>query len=227
MVDLTVDEDESFILANGIISHNSARKSIQEARGKNPLIGSFALKGKPLNITDCKRADILENDEIKSILLITGLKIGVPVKGIGDLRFGKIVIMSDQDLDGFHVSALLLNFFHHFWPELFKLGIIYRINTPLVIATLPKKVTQEFMTDEAYEEWAKTAPKHTARRYKGLGAFNTPVFKQIIEQRERYLVKFNSIEAADVESLSLAFSGARADDRKDWLGGVNYFSKFE
>lgn len=206
---------------------DSARKSIQEARGKNPFIGSFALKGKPLNITDCDRSVILDNREIKSILLITGLKIGVQVKSVNQLRFGKIVIMSDQDLDGFHVAALLLNLFYHFWPELFKLGVIYRINTPLVIATLKKGDTVEFMKDSDYETWAKTAPKHTARRYKGLGTFKTPVFKKVIEQRERYLVRITGIEDLDKESLSLAFDGGRADDRKEWLDGVNYFHKFE
>lgn len=206
---------------------DSARKSIQEARGKNPFIGSFALKGKPLNITDCERKDILENAEIKNILLVTGLKIGVEVKAVRDLRFGKIVIMSDQDLDGFHVASLLLNFFGHFWPELFRLGMIYRIATPLVIATLKKGEMIEFMTDEAYEEWAKSAPKHSARRYKGLGTFTTPVFKRVIENREKYLVRFSELEAKDAESLSLAFDGARADDRKEWLNGINYFDNFD
>lgn len=206
---------------------DSARKSIQEARGKNPYIGSFALKGKPLNITDCERKDILENAEIKSILLVTGLKIGVEVRTVHQLRFGKIVIMSDQDLDGFHVASLLLNFFAHFWPELFRLGVIHRISTPLVIATLKKGETKEFMKDEDYEAWARTAPKHTARRYKGLGTFTTPVFKRVIENREKYLVRFGDIEQIDQESLSLAFEGSRADDRKDWLEGVNYFHNFD
>lgn len=203
---------------------DSARKSIQEARGKNPFIGSFALKGKFLNITDCERSDILHNNEIKSILMITGLKIGVPVKSVNELRFGKICIMSDQDLDGFHISSLLLNFFYRFWPELFRLGVIYRFATPLVIATY-KKESKEFLTDDSYKEWAKTAPKHIARRYKGLGTFTTPVFKKVIENRECYLVKFSEFDMKDEEALNLAFSGDRADDRKVWLQGDNYFEQ--
>lgn len=91
-VDITVEDDESFILSNGIISHNSAQKSIQEARGKNPYIGSFALKGKPLNITDCSTTDILDNKEIKNIMLITGLKIGHSLERLDDEEWIEIEI---------------------------------------------------------------------------------------------------------------------------------------
>jgi len=206
---------------------DSARKSIQEARGKNPYIASFALKGKLLNITDCETADILGNKEIKNIMLVTGLKIGVKVKSVQQLRFGRIVIMSDQDLDGFHITSLLHNFFGHFWPELYELGIIYRINTPLVIAILKDKSELEFLTDDDYEQWSKKGIKHEAERYKGLGTFETPRFQKILEQRQRYLVRFSSLSEASQESLGLAFKGSRADDRKDWLAGINYFHKFE
>ena len=215
---------------------DSARKSIQEARGKNPYVGSFALRGKPLNVMDVDMFKILGgkskgnesdgNSEIQNILKITGLKIGVEVKSVKDLRFGKIVFLSDQDLDGFHVSSLLINFFAYFWPELFELGVIYRMNTPLVIADVKGKEV-EFMTDEAYEEWAKTAPNHKASRFKGLGKFKTARFKKIIENRANYLMKITKIEDTDKDRITLAFKGNRADDRKDWLNGVNYFSSFE
>jgi DNA topoisomerase-2 len=213
---------------------DSARKSIHEARGKNPYIGSFALKGKPLNVMDCDLAKVIGdkknnddgNNEIKNILKITGLKIGVPVKSVKDLRFGKIVILSDQDLDGFHVSSLLINFFAYFWPELFEMGIIYRMATPLVIATVKGKET-EFWTDEDYDEWSKTAPKHEATRFKGLGKFKTPRFKKILENRENYLVRIGKLEAVDFAGINLAFKGSMADDRKEWLNDVNYFNNFD
>lgn len=217
---------------------DSARKSIHEARGKNPYIGSFALKGKPLNVMDVDLKKIIGglekkdkkekdgNDEIKNIMKITGLKIGVPVKSVKDLRFGKIVILSDQDLDGFHVSSLLINIFAYFWPELFEMGVIYRMATPLVIAAT-KDGEKEFMTDESYEEWAKTAPKHVASRFKGLGKFKTPRFKKLLENRDKYLVRISKLETADLDAINLAFKGNRADDRKVWLNHVNYFNNFD
>jgi DNA topoisomerase II len=213
---------------------DSARLTIQDARGKNNYIGSFALKGKPLNVMDVDMKRVIGgkdkedngNNEIKSILKITGLKIGVKVKSVKDLRFGKIVILSDADLDGFHIRGLLINFFGYFWPELFELGIIYFMNTPLVIATTKNK-EQEFFTDESYEEWAKTAPKHDVSRFKGLGKFKTARFKKILENRENYLVRVCKLETDDIESINMAFKGNRADDRKNWLTDVNYFNNFE
>jgi DNA gyrase/topoisomerase IV subunit B len=83
------------------------------------------------------------------------------------------------------------------------------------------------MTDEAYEEWSKTAPNHKASRFKGLGKFKTARFKKIIENRANYLMKITKIEDTDKDRITLAFKGNRADDRKDWLNGVNYFSSFE
>jgi len=217
---------------------DSARSSIHEARGKNPYIGSFALKGKPLNVMDVDMKKVIGgkkkengkedegNNEIKSILKITGLKIGVPVKSVKDLRFGKIVVLSDSDLDGAHICGLLINFLAYFWPELFKLGMIYRLNTPLVIATIKGK-EHEFFTDEDYDAWAQTAPKHDVTRFKGLGKFKTARFKQILENRDKYLVRIGKLEVEDLDSISLAFKGSKADERKDWLAGVNYFAHVE
>lgn len=239
-VDLTVEDDESFVLASGIVSHNSARRSIHESRGKNPYIGSFALKGKMLNVMDADEARVVGgkgekneggNKEIINIMKITGLKIGVPVKSKKDLRFGRVVILTDNDLDGHHCASLLMNFFHYFWPEMFELGMIFKMNTPLVIAQVKKRGSDpeihEFFNDEDYEAWAKAAPKHTAERFKGLGAFETETFKRLLENREKYLIKLKTFTEDDAEGLALAFKGSKADERKVWLEGVSYFDKFD
>lgn len=78
-VDLEIDEDHTFTLASGIISHNSAAKSVQGGRGNNPYIGSFPLKGKPLSVRDKDVKQVMENKEIQNILTIIGLKPGVKV----------------------------------------------------------------------------------------------------------------------------------------------------
>lgn len=205
---------------------DSARKSIQEVRGKNPYIGSIALRGKILNVTDCKLSDIIENQQITDLMIVNGLKIGEKVKSVADLRFGKIVVMTDQDLDGHHIFALACNFFSKFWPELFELGVIYKLTTPLIIAKT-KTEELEFFNDNEYEEWCQKAPKHTAQRFKGLGTFKTPQFKRIIMNREKYLTKVTPLEAADMASINLAFSGTEADARKDWLNDASYFVEYD
>lgn len=203
---------------------DSARNSIQSARGKNTLIGSFSLRGKPLNIHEATVADILANKELAAILAITGLQIGEKVRTIADLRFGKFVLMTDQDLDGFHIRSLLMGFFARFWPELYEMGVIYHFNTPLYMTVQAKGVVKEFFTQEEYDTWAKTAPKHKADYFKGLGGFDTSDFKRFLENREQYLTKVSALKKEDIARLELAFSGEMADDRKEWLSEINYWS---
>lgn len=205
---------------------DSARKSIQEVRGKNPYIGSIALRGKILNVTDCAISDILGNAQIAALMTVIGLKIGEPVKSVNDLRFGKIVTMTDQDLDGHHIFGLSCNFFARFWPELFELGVIYKLTTPLVIAKT-KNEEFEFFNDIEYETWAKSAPKHTFERFKGLGTFTNAEFRKVISNREKYLTQVTPLEAADLASINLAFSGSEADSRKEWLGEASYFHEYD
>jgi DNA topoisomerase-2 len=205
---------------------DSARLSIQSARGKNPYIGSFSLRGKPLNVMDADLKDIIGNTEIKNILTITGLEIGKEVKDLSELRFGKIVGMTDFDLDGHHIFALLMNLFGKFWPELFELGAIYRLNTPLYIVTAGKEEL-EFFTEEDYKDWAAKGIKHKFEYFKGLGTFESSQFKKIIENREKYLIKISKIEAEDFAKLSLAFSNGEADNRKDWLMSASYFHSYD
>jgi DNA topoisomerase-2 len=205
---------------------DSAAKAIQSARGKNPYIGSFALKGKPLNVTDAKVEQIVNNEEIKNLLTITGLSLGEPVKDIKDLRFGKICLMCDQDLDGFHLSSLLLNIFARFWPELYSMGVIYRLSTPLYIVTCNKEQL-EFFTEEEYKDWAKQGKKHSFEYFKGLGTFETAQFKKIVENREKYLVQIKSLDHADLQKFDLAFSNALANDRKVWLQDASYFRTYD
>lgn len=213
---------------------DSARSSIQIARGKNQLIGSFSLRGKPVNVFDAEIKDIIaprkngELSEFANMMVVTGLQFGVKVVDVNQLRFGKLVVLSDQDLDGFHVSSLVLSFWAKYWPELFELGIVYRMNTPLFIVKIIKtKEELEFFTEEDYYEWAKTAPTHKADYYKGLGGFDTTVFEKFIQNREKYLTQITSLEANDLAKFELAFSDSEADARKVWLENITYFSVIE
>ena len=233
MIDIEVEDDHTFCLSGGVISHNSARSSIQNARGKNQLIGSFSLRGKPLNVYDCETKEIIEPrkngdlPELANIMVATGLQFGVPVNNINQLRFGKLVVLSDQDLDGFHITSLLLSFWAKYWPEIFKLGAVYRMNTPLYIAMTSKGDVFEFFTEEEYQTWAKTAPKHKADYYKGLGGFDTETFERFLQNREKYLVQITALEAQDLAKFELAFSNTEQDSRKVWLEGVTYFTDLD
>jgi DNA topoisomerase-2 len=198
---------------------DSAGKSVQAGRGKNPYIGSFPLKGKPLNVRDRETKKILENEEIKKIMTIIGLQIGEKVESLDQLRFGKIAFCTDADHDGAHISGLLMNLFDHFWPELFDLGVVHLFRTPLLKVTLKNKKILEFFTEREFKAWSESTTEKgwTFKYYKGLGTSTAAEFRSYFENMDNYLFKVYMKSETDKNSLDLAFNGARADDRKQWL----------
>ncbi len=215
---------------------DSAAKSLFAARGKNPYIGTFPLKGKPLNVREKDIARVLgldkkkerekegkktEPNEIQKILTLLGLKIGEPVKSLADLNFGKVAFATDADVDGAHIAGLLMNLFDTFWPELFKMGFVHILRTPTVKVTLKDRSVLEFFTEREFKEWAEkegSKLKGWSHRYfKGLGTTKTPDFVPYMENLDKYLFKVSVEGDADRAAIDLAFNGERANDRKKWL----------
>jgi len=222
--DDAIEKNDRHLCACFFTEGDSARKSIQSARGKDKFIGSFSLRGKPLNVYDCEIKDVIGNNEFANMLAITGLQLGEKVISKTQLRFGKLVVLSDQDLDGFHITSLLLSFWAKYWPELFDLGVIYRMNTPLYMVQPARGEPLEFFTEDEYRAWAAKGIKHKAEYYKGLGGFDTEVFEVFIHNRDKYMTRISALEAKDLAKFELAFSNTEADSRKEWLAGVKYFA---
>lgn len=215
MVDLSVEDDESFILANGIVSHNSAVSGIVEAR--NPDIhGGLPLRGKVMNVTGENVRTIMENEALVKIMGALGLVPGTRANRHA-LRYGKVFITTDADEDGKNIAALLVNFFYTLWPELFdpaQPAFINIFDTPLVIA-VKGKVRKYFYNDnyasfkpEDFKGWEIT-------RAKGLAALKRDDWRYVLENP-----KVNPItdDGELGEALSLLFDPKRADARKAWIG---------
>lgn len=218
LVDIEVSRDNTFTMSNGIISHNSAAKTILSARDSKKH-GVFPLKGKPINVREVTMKKLSENVEFQNIMSILGLKIGVKVESLEQLRFRRIVPLTDQDPDGQHISGLFFNMMHQFWPELFELGAIYRMITPLIVATVGKKEF-EFFDESTYITWAESNPKHSYKYFKGLGGFNTAHFKKFLLHEADYLRNIEIVDVDDVDALNTAFDKSKADERKIWLTEV-------
>lgn len=207
---------------------DSAAKAVQAGRGKNPFIASFPLRGKPLNVREKDTKRILDNEEIKKILTITGLKLGEKVTSVAQLRFGRIAFTTDADVDGAHISGLLMNLFDHFWPELFDLGVISVFRTPLLKVVLKDKSVLEFFTEREFKAWETAEGQKlkgwTHKYYKGLGTSTAAEFKNYFENMDNYLFKIEMEGKEDKDAIDLAFNGQRADDRKEWLesGAANF-----
>ena len=104
------------------------------------LFGVFPLRGKPLNVREATAKQLIDNAEFNAIKRILGLAQGKVYKDASELRYGRILILSDADVDGSHIKGLLLNMIHHFWPSLLiKIdGFATSLLTPIVKATKGK-----------------------------------------------------------------------------------------
>lgn len=177
--------------------------------------GVFPLKGKVMN-ADTTDENINKNEEITNIKRILGLVSGKKYKDLKELRYGRVMIMTDQDVDGSHIKGLLMNLFYIEWPELLGLGFLCCLMTPLLKAT-KGATTLCFYSEAEYAAWCET---HGAERgwsikyYKGLGTSTAA-------EARTYFEKMNKLDyvwdAASAEAIDLAFNKKRANDRKAWL----------
>lgn len=186
--------------------------------------GVYPLKGKLLNVRGEVVKKISENKEITEIKQILGLKMGRKYETQEhvdkELRYGRVIFMTDQDLDGSHIKGLGINLFQSEWPELTIIpGFIGFMNTPILRATKGKEIKM-FYNDGEYNEWKaqdeEMAKKWTIKYYKGLGTSTSKEFKEYFKEKKFVTFKHNGDATND--AIDKVFNKKRADDRKDWLG---------
>ena len=184
-------------------------------------IGVYPMKGKILNVRGESVKKISENKEISEIKKILGLETGKKYTSIEDvyknLRYGRVLFMTDQDLDGSHIKGLGINLFQSEWPSLSEIpGFIGFMNTPILKA---KKGTVElnFYNDGEYEAWKdeNDTKGWKVKYYKGLGTSTGKEFKEYFENKK--MVGFNHSGKESGDAIDMVFNKKRADDRKDWL----------
>lgn len=179
--------------------------------------GAFPLKGKILNTRDTSAQKIKRNKEIQSLLDIIGLQFGMKYEDTSDLRYGKIIILTDSDLDGIHIKGLLINFFEDNWPELLKLDILYEFITPILKVRKSKQV-KSFYTLKEYQKWLATSPKGwSVKYYKGLGTSTAKEAKEYFSDLNNHLLPFNWDTDKNHDYIDLVFNKSRSDERKDWM----------
>lgn len=180
--------------------------------------GVFPLKGKMINVKDISQDKFNKNEELTAIKKILGLEQGKRYTGLKELRYGRVMVMADQDDDGSHIKGLLMNLFHTEWPELMRLGFICSLATPLLKASRRSEV-KAFYNQTEFDAWKETfgtdGPRGWSfKYYKGLGTSTPTEAREWFEKLHE--IKYTWDEEAN-DSFSLAFSKKRADDRKKWL----------
>jgi len=183
--------------------------------------GVFPLRGKVLNVKDANQKQITNNSEITHIKKILGLQSDKEYTSVSSLRYGKIMIMTDQDHDGSHIKGLVINIFHTLWPSLLKIdGFITSMITPIVKVTKKKK-SIPFYNLSDYDEWKNSTSdykKWSCKYYKGLGTSTA------IEARDYFKLnkqmKFVYDDTTN-QSMNLAFKKDESNNRKSWLYGYD------
>jgi DNA topoisomerase-2 len=216
MIDITVEGDESFILSNGVVSHNSAKSTVSEARNPENT-AAFALTGKINNTYGCTLAQVLSMGKLTDLLLAIGLTPG-KYANRSLLHFGnKIVVASDSDYDGDHIFTLLINLFYQFWPELFSPDhppIIHRLVAPNVVVSKGDKRVH-FANRTEYEQSKSKYKGWNVEYMKGLGSLSKSDWETILNDDNDCFIPIVD-DGLLQDALHLAF-GPSADDRKDWL----------
>jgi DNA gyrase/topoisomerase IV subunit B len=186
------------------------------------LMAGLPLRGKILNVHESPIKDVVDNKELQSIMAVVGLKIGErPIKPHSDgfshnLNYGKIIIATDQDMDGYAIRCLLINFFYKFWPELFEYGMIYILESPLYEVIDKNKNVNYFYNKGTFEEYMKGrhSSAYEISYFKGLGSCGTEAWDYMLNQNPN-LIKVSN-DSKSKESLKLAF-GDDPTVRKVWL----------
>jgi DNA topoisomerase-2 len=182
--------------------------------------GVFPLKGKVMNVKDASKSQIMNNAEITNMKKILGLETGKEYKDTNSLRYGKIMIMTDQDHDGSHIKGLVMNVFHTMWPSLLQMGFLTSMITPIVKVSKGKNILSFYnLTD--YNDWQKKKKKNekwTIKYYKGLGTSNAAEAREYFQN-----IKMNNYIFTEEtnDSMNLAFNKNLSNMRKDWLYNYN------
>jgi len=182
--------------------------------GRNAF-GVFPLRGKPRNVRDASVKQVTENEEFSNLKKILGLQHGKVYNSVRELRYGRLMIMTDADLDGSHIKGLVLNMFHVYWPQLINLGFVVAMVTPVIKAGRVWYFTEdEFRA--AVAEGKVTTGANGIKYYKGLGTSTSAEAKEYFKQIDKLTVAFGADPQMN-ESMHLAFAKSQADDRKEWL----------
>lgn len=208
--------------------------------------GVWPLKGKVLNIRDATISQLIGNEEINNLKQILGLKQDRVYKDTSELRYGKIMLLTDSDVDGSHIKSLIVNLFHYWWPSLIKLDYIQTLRTPIVKAIKGKKV-MEFFTEQDYLKWKETGGlngsqpnlnTYQIRYFKGLGTSKKEDAKDIFGRLQTLKVDYYYKDEICDESILLAFQKDKniknnssdetgdnlikcTDKRKTWLSNYD------
>lgn len=211
-------KDCKYHLSDGIKGENSTI-FITEGKSAGGSITStrdvflqamFPLRGKPKNLFGCKKADIYSNEELYNLVTALGIE-----DSLENLRYGRIVIATDADVDGFHIRLLMLTFFLNYFEELVLENRIFILETPL-FRVRNKKETRFCYSENERNKAEKELKDCEITRFKGLGEIDTKEFGQFIGQDMR-LTNIDVKTISEISKLMKFYMGDNTRERRDYI----------
>ena len=179
--------------------------------------GVFPIRGKLINVRNTTTSKVSANNEIQNITKIIGLKHNVDYsQDIKSLRYGKIWIITDADVDGSHIKGLIVNFIEYYWPSLLKRNDFLACMATPILKVIKNKQSAEFYSLSEYKRWLEEHRNENWKisYYKGLGTSTDEEFQSYFKNPKTIQFIWNNHSS---DSIKLAFEDKLADKRKDWL----------
>ena len=207
-----------------IVEGDSAGGTAKQARVRQ-FQSILPLRGKPLNVEKKKLSQILENEEIRTMISAIGAGIDPDFK-LDKINYHKVIILSDADQDGMHIRCILLTFFFRYMRPLVNAGHVYIGMPPLYKVYKGDKVEYAYDDKELDEKIQKLGKGCQLQRYKGLGEMNADqLWETTMNPATRNLIQVTVEDAAKAERMITTLMGDKVDGRKEFLAKYANFDK--